>query len=481
MVRSRIQFLSKEDIEYIHLSSLRVLEKTGVKIYNDSVLRLLHDNGCEVNFDKKIAYIPQYLVKEALSKAPSTIKLYGRSRKYDRILEGDRVTFNPGSAALYILDYERKEIRRPISKDLADLVKLTDALEYIQAQSTALVVSDIPESIVDRYRLYIVLKNSSKPIITGAFTIDGIYDMKRMLEIIVGGEKELSKKPMAVFDVCPSPPLKWSEIIIQNLVDCAKFNLPIEIIPMPQLGATGPVTIAGSLVQHNAEFLSGLVIAQLINPKTPVIYGGSPTVLDQKYATSSLGAIETIILTCCYVQIAKSYNLPSHGYLGLSDSKIVDFQCGFESGIGIILGALVGINVISGPGMLIFENCQSLEKLVIDNEICGMALKLISGIEINDETLAVDVIDKVGPGGTFLTEKHTLKHFRRELFIPSEVIDRRDWKTWSNLGGKDAFKRANEIVNKILKEHQIELLPKDVEKELDEFINETLKVKVKKR
>jgi len=179
-----LQLLSRDDVESIHLASMKVLEEVGVKIYNDTVLKLLADAGVEVDFDKKLARFPQYIVKESLVKAPSTIKLYSRDGKNDRILEGNKVTYNPSSAALYILDSKTGEVRCPLSRDLADLVKLTDALEYIQAQSTALVVSDAPENIVDRYRLYIALKNSPKAIITGTFSIDGLYDMKRMLEAV---------------------------------------------------------------------------------------------------------------------------------------------------------------------------------------------------------------------------------------------------------------------------------------------------------
>lgn len=471
----KFQPLSEDEIESIHLASLRLLEEVGVKIYSDAALKLLSDGGAEVDFNKKLAHIPQHLVKEALAKAPSTIKLYGRNRKHDRILEGDTVTFNPGSSALYILDYEKNEIRKPLSKDLAELVRLTDALDHIHAQSTAMVVSDVPQAIVDRYRLYIVLKNSSKPIITGAFSIDGLYDMKRMLEVVVGGEKELTQKPMAIFDICPSAPLKWSELNAQNLIDCAKFRLPAEIIQAPILGATGPATIAGSLVQHNAEFLSGLVMAQLTNPGAPVIYGGSPTVLDQRYATACLGAMEAMLLGCSYAQIAKSYRLPTHLYIGLSDAKVVDAQCGFESGIGIVLGTLAGINVISGPGMLYFENCQSLEKLVIDNEICGMALRLAKGVKVQDETLAVDLIRKVGPGGVYLAERHTLEWIRKEQFIPSEIIDRKEWKAWKDSGKKDIVKRAHEIVEKKLKEHEPEPLPQDVQRDLDSLMEDIMK------
>lgn len=475
MSKSRFQPLSKEEIKSIHLASIRLLEEVGVKIYSGAALKLFSDCGAKVDFNSKLVYIPQHLVKETLSKAPSSIKLYGRNRKYDRILEGDKVTFNPGSSALYILDYEKNEIRKPVSKDLTELVRLTDALDYIHAQSTALVVSDVPQTIVDRYRLYIALKNSSKTVITGAFSIDGLYDMKRMLEAVVGGEKELARKPMAIFDVCPSSPLKWSELDAQNLIDCAKFHLPTTIIPALQLGATGPATIAGSIVQHNAEFLSGLVMVQLTNPGAPVIYGGSPTVLDQRYATACLGAIEAMLLGCSYVQIAKSYGLPTHMYIGLSDAKIVDAQCGFESGIGMVLGTLAGINVISGPGMLDFENCQSLEKLAIDNEICGMALRLTKGVKVEDETLAFEIMRKVGPGGVYLAEKHTLEWIRKEQFIPSEIVDRKEWAAWKDAGKRDIVKRAHEIVEKKLREHEPEPLPKDVERDLDCVMEDIMK------
>jgi len=470
-----LQLLSRNDIETIHLASMKLLEEVGVVIYNDTALKLLVDAGVEVNFHKKFAHIPQYLIEECLVKAPSTIKLYSRDGKNNRVLEGNRVTFNPGSVALFILDSRTRKIRRPLSKDLANLIKLTDALEYIHAQSTALVISDAPTNVVDRYRLYIVLKNSPKVIITGTFTIDGLYDMKRMLETVAGGEKELARKPIAIFDICPSAPLKWSELLSQNLIDCAKSHIPTEILPMPQLGATGPATLAGSLVQHNAEFLSGLVMSQLSNPGTPVIYGGSPTTFDQRYLTARLGAIETMMLGCSYAQIGKFYRLPTHAYLGLSDTKVIDAQCGFESGIAITLGALAGINVISGPGMLDFENCQSLEKLVIDNAICGMALRLVDGVRVDNETLAVDVIKEVGPGGHFLAEKHTLEWFKKEQHIPSELVDRQESKAWKAAGSKDITQRAREIVKRTLKEHNPEPLASDVEKDLDNIMRNIMK------
>jgi len=472
--RHLLQLLSTDDIESIHNNSLTVLEKVGVTIKNNEALRLLKGSGCNVDFDKKIAHIPQNLVKDCLSRVPSVIRLYSRDGKQELIVGENNTIFNPGSSAVYFNDHETGEIRQPLSEDLVELVKLVDALEFIQAQSTAMVSSEVPEEIGDLYRLYLVLKNSTKPMITGAFTKQGLIDMKRLLEVVAGGEDKLAKKPMAIFDACPSSPLMWSDTTCQNLIDCAKFSIPAEIIPAPQMGATSPITLAGTLVQFNAEFLSGMVISQVTKPGAPVIYGGSPTTFDMKYLSSRLGSIENMMVACAASQVAKHYRLPTHAYLGLSDSKMIDAQSGFESGLGIILGALAGINVVSGPGMLIFENCQSLEKLVIDNEICGMALRLVGGITSNEDSLALNVISKVGPGGHYLAEKHTLKWLEKEQLMPSDVIDRLTLEASRKQGSKDMITRAREIVNKTLKEHVPEPLPADVENDLRIVLREIM-------
>ena len=470
-----LQLLSKQQRERIHLASLKILEEVGVMIQNETALNLVADHGAEVDVKKQIARIPQYLVNDALVKAPSTISMFSRDGKNDLVLETNRVHFDPGSSTYYLLDSETLEIRRPVSKELADFVRLTDALEHIRAQSTALVVPDVPTEVGDSYRLYIVLKNSPKTIVTGSFGTGGLSDMKDMLAVVVGGEEELARKPLAIFDACPSAPLKWGDFIIQDVMDCARYGIPAEILPMPQLGATGPVTLAGSLAQLNAEFLSGLVVSQLTNPGAPIIYGGSPTTFDMRHCTARLGAIETVMLGCAYAQMGKFYGLPTHMYLGLTDTKLVDAQAGLESATGIMLGALAGINVISGPGMLDLENCLSYEKLVIDDTICGMAERLIRGVDVNDDTLALDAIRRVGAGGHFLGDKHTVEWFNKELFIPSELVDRLDLKLWKEQGSKDTFTRAKEIAHRIIRDHKPEPLPPDVEKELDNVTRKIMK------
>lgn len=466
MVRPTISLLTKSEMEEINEGALEILEKVGIMCKNANALSILHKAGAEVDNSKQIAKISKDLVKYALKKAPPSIKLFYRDGKRSIELKENNVCFNPGSTAINVLDFETNKVRKGLTRDLTNFVRVADALDNIHAQSTAIICSNVPEEISDVYRLFLVLKNSTKPIITGAFSIEGIDYMKNILSTIVG-EENLAKKPLAIFDACPSPPLMWSEITSQNVIDCAKLGLPVEIIPMPLSGATGPVTIAGSVVQHTAEGLSGVVLAQLTNPGAPVIYGGSPSPFEMRFLTTPMGAIETMLIDCAYVQMGKFYGLPTHAYLGLSDSKIIDTQAGFESGIGLILGALAGINVISAPGMMDFESCQSIEKLVIDNDICGMALRLIKGIQVDNETLAVDLIKNVGPGKQFLTTEHTRKWFRAEHFIPSTVVDRLSRERWEKEGSKNAFERAHSLVKKILSEHTPEQLPADVEKELN--------------
>ena len=469
----RLTFLTGSEIEAVHTASLKVLEKAGVKVNNGQALKLLMDNGCTVDGD--VVHMPPSLVEESVKKAPASFDLYTREADETHTVGGDNVIYNPGSAAIFFTDRETGEMRRANARDFKELVRLTDALEHIHAQSTAMVPADVPDQISDLYRLYVILKNSSKPIVTGAFTKEGLIDMKNMLEAVAGGGDLLSGAPRAIFDCCPSSPLMWSDVTCQNLLDCAAYGIPAEIIPAPQMGATSPVTIAGTIVEANAEFLSGAVISQLAEPGSPIVYGGSPSVFDMRHCTARLGAVEAVMAACAFAEMGKHYGVPTHGYLGLSDSKAVDAQSSFESGMGILLAAMSRVNVVSGPGMQASENCQSLEKLVIDNELCGTAYRLIDGIQVNEETLATEIISKVGPGGHFLAEKHTRDHHRRERFMPSDVIDRLSPDAWGKAGAKDATRRAKEKADKTLREHTPKPLPKDSEDRLEAVFKAILK------
>jgi len=471
--RPSIRFLSKDQVETIYGCALEVLETLGVKLYNNNVLEILKKNGVEVDEKTKIARISQDLVKDSLKKAPKSVKLYTIDGKNHVNLEGDNVHVIAGSMMMKIINEEGKA-RLPLLRDLVDMVKLIDTLENIQINSAPIFVRDVPEIIMDRYRMFTAIKYSNKPVWGGAFSIDGPIDMKDMLVKAVGSEEELVKRPRWAGNCCPSPPLKWSEVIAQNLIDYARFGIPICFISMPQLGVSAPMSIAGGLVQHAAETLSGIVIAQLVNPGAPVIYGGSAIAFDMRAGNCALGAIETTLLCCGYAEIGKYLGLPTHGYVGVSDSKIFDAQAGMETGMNVAFAACVGINVISAAGMLETESGGSFQKLVFDNEIIGEVLRALKGIEVSSETLALDLFKRVGPGGEFMKDMQALKFARRRLekeyYLPSDVIDRKDRKSWELLGSKDVVKRANEIIKAKLAEYQPPDIPKDLEREMIEII-----------
>jgi len=457
--RPKLNMLSESFIDQIVSEALDVLAITGVLVENDEALRLLADAGCECK--GQTVSFKENLVEESLKTIPHSIKVYDRSGDLAMSLEGDAIHFDPGSGALTILDPVTLEERDPVTKDLIRFATLTDALTNLAAQSTEMISTDVPKAMQDRYRLYIALQFCKKPVVTGTFVVESFEIMKDMLVAVRGSERTLREKPLAIFDCCPSPPLKWSNLTCQNLIDASRAGIPAELISMPLTGATSPVTLAGALVQLTAENLSGIVIHQLAHPGSPIIFGGSPSAFDMRKGTTPMGAMETMMINAAYVQIGKHLGLPTHSYLGLSDAKIVDGQAGLETGMGALIAAQAGANVISGPGMLDFESCQSLEKLVLDNEICGMALRLVRGIEARGDRLGGDLYGDIYYSAHFLTSAETLRWFREELDQAGTVIDRDQYDVWMSLGKKSAWDRACEEVERIMNSYTVEPLPDD--------------------
>jgi trimethylamine--corrinoid protein Co-methyltransferase len=462
--RPKLDMLSRSFIDQIVSEALDVLGKTGALIENDEALRLLADAGCECK--GQTVSFKQNLVEESLKTTPHSIKVFDRSGDLAMTLEGDAIHFDPGSGALKILDPVTLEERKPVTKDLIRYAILTDALPYIAAQSTEMISFDVPEAMQDRYRLYIGLQFSKKPVVTGTFAVESFEIMKDMLVAVRGSERALREKPLAIFDCCPSPPLKWSNLTCQNLIDASKAGIPAELVSMPLTGATSPVTLAGALVQLTAENLSGIVIHQLAHPGSPIIFGGSPAAFDMRKGTTPMGAVETMMINAAHVQIGKYLRLPTHSYMGLSDAKGVDGQAGLETGMGALVAALAGANVISGPGMLNFESCQSLEKLVLDNEICGMALRMVRGIEARGDRLGGDLYGDIYDGAHFFTSEETLRWFREELYQAGSVIDRDRYDVWKSHGKKSAWDRACGEVERVMSSYTVEPLPDDSSKAL---------------
>lgn len=461
-VKPRVAWFSEEAKEKIVEEAVGILERIGVFVENEEALALLDGGGARVDRGKGRVFIPPSMVEKALETAPGRILVHDRAGEVAMDLGGDRIHFNPGSTALRIYDYAAGKARPAVTDDLANLATIVDALPNYAAQSTAVISSDVPGEIADCYRLFVALQRSAKPVVTGTFKVQSFAVMHEMLGAVAGGPDRLREKPTAIFDCCPSPPLKWSDLTAQALVECARTGLPAELVSMPLTGATAPVTLAGAVTQHCAENLSGIVIHQLAGPGSPIVYGGSPACFDMRTGTTPMGAVETMMIDGAYVEIGKRLGLPTHAYMALSDSKQVDYQAGMETAMGAAIAALSGVNNVSGPGMLDFESCQSLEKLVLDHEICGMALRLASGIALRDDPIAEPTILEGLEGEEFLTLPHTALWFREEAYMPDAVIDRSPLEEWRRKGGKDAARRAAEKVEKLLRTHTPEPLDEPV-------------------
>jgi len=465
-VRPGIRFLDDDLLESIVAEAREVLERLGVEIHNPAALRLLGDHGAEIDDARQRARIPEELVDRALEAAHECFALYDVLGNPTHDLSGENVYFTPGSAAIHVLDHESGRMRRPTTADYIRHVKLVNQLPNLAAQSTAFIPADVPEAIQDSYRLFLSLLYGEKPVVTGAFTVESFNIMHEMQLAVRGSAHNLRARPLTVFSVCPTAPLKWSAVTSQNLLDCAAAGIPVEYISMPLAGFMAPVTLVGSLVQHTAETLSGLVMTQLASPGAPALYGGSPAIFDLRYETTPMGAIETMMIDCAYCEIGKYLGLPTQAYIALSDAKLLDAQAGLETGIGATLAALAGVNSVSGPGMLDFESCQSLEKLVLDNEICGMVLRLTRGIEPKEDFPALPRFEEMLREGHLLISKHTRRYLREEHYLPGRTIDRAQRSRWLDEGGLTLGERAHREVERLIAASRPSPLPESTQAEL---------------
>ena len=470
-MRPAVKFLGDELVERIIAEARDILGKLGVEIHNDGILSMLSDHGAKLEANKNRVFLTDEIVDKALAAAGGPFKLYDVLGRETHDFSGDNVYFTPGSAAINILDPGTNGIRAAATSDYIKYVKVVSRLGHIASQSTALVPSDVHQNISDSYRLYLSLMCCEKPVVTGTFTIDAFNIMKDLQLAVRGTPEELKAKPLTVFSCCPTAPLKWSDVTSQNVVDCARYFIPVEYISMPLSGFVAPVTLVGSLVQHTAETLSGVVISQLANPGTPVLYGGSPAIFDMRYETTPMGAIETMMIDCAYNEIGKRLGLPTQAYIGLSDAKQLDAQAGLESSIGATLAALAGINNISGPGMLDFESCLSLEKLVLDNEICGMTLRLIRGIEPKEDFPALPRFEELLEDKHLLISKHTRKYLKDEHYMPGPAIDRANRSRWFEEGGRTLRERAHREVERLVGDFHPSALSEDVKREMTKLMD----------
>jgi len=465
----RLELLSQNQIEAIHQATLEVLHKTGVVFKHPQALKVFAEAGASVDHKTQRVYLPSNLVEEAIKKAPSGFYWNARNTENTLRLEDDRIHFGPVCTPVFVYDLETHQRRYATLKDFENISRLMDYLERVDDGYGAVHIRDVPDGAAHAYALLAQFKNTDKCIRGRARGRTVAKDCMNMMSIAFG-EEELLRKPMLLCMINPTSPLQWDTPMIEGMIEYVGLRQIVTPSPEIMAGATGPVTLAGTMTQHNAEVLSMITLTQLMNPGTPVLYGTVSTVMDMRTSMTRLGSPELGITHLGFAQLAKWYNLPCRGAAGNSDSKALDAQAGYEAAFNLVLATCAGFNFITyALGGLDFSNSVSYEKILTDHELLGMVQHLAKGIEVSDKTLAVDVIDSVGKGGNFLSQKHTLDHFEGEHFMP-RLFDTQPYDKWLRNGGKDIAEVAGDEVRRILAEHQPPPLEQDLQKKLEEYV-----------
>lgn len=444
----QLRVLSNSEIELMHENAVRVLENAGVVFAYGEALDILEEAGCTVDRETQKVKLPRALIEKCIETAPASFDLYDRDGNYYCKFGDSQSRFNPGSSAGFMLADDGVTVRPSTVADLKLISKVAEYLPQIDFVSSSVVCEEAPGDLGSQYLYYTEMKYSKKPIIGGATDAMGVPRTFKLLEAVLGSEKNVMEKPYTIFDICVTSPMTWSHIGAQNIVDCAKRNIPIELISAQIAGASGPITIAGCILQHTVETLAGLVLAQVVRPGLPVVYGGAPCTFNMRTMYTPMVSMEANMVTAGYALMGKYYGLPTHTYAALSDSKAIDYQAGSETARSGFIALQLGIDNISGAGGLNVIAEMSVEKMVMDAEFIGSLKHFAQGINFNEETLANDVICKVGPAGNYLKEKHTLKWYKTEHNYDNLVMNYQDRAAWKKEGGKSIFEKAKDEVAK---------------------------------
>jgi trimethylamine--corrinoid protein Co-methyltransferase len=463
------QPLSESQIQQIHAASLEVLERTGIHVANEQALDLYRQRGARTEGDK--VHITVKMVEDALQTVPMRVLLAGRDPAQDVVLKGRRVYAGTGGSPTTVLDPGADTVRPGTLGDLADLARLADALEHCDFIAIPLHPTDVPEEDVPVNRFYTCLTNSTKHVMSNVQgrpgSLEGVQQVIEMASLIAGGFDDLQERPFvsAVASWMVSP-LHLDTGVTDILIEWCKHGLPLVLSSAPMTGSTSPVTLAGTLVQLNAEQLSGIVLTQLVRPGTPVLAGYIPGVADMRSGGYVAGAIEFGMMQAAAAQLAQFYKVPIYGSGGMTDSKLPDAQSGYEKMGTLLLAAMGGCNYIHHAyGMITNMNAASLEQMVIDDDIVGMAMRALRGVEVTDASLAVEAIDRVGPGGHYLMDAHTLQFMRSELYQPP-LADRQNRAVWQSAGKRDTRARAIARLQKLLDAHVPPGLPSSVDADI---------------
>lgn len=470
----RFQILSESDLDRIHWGTMHVLEKVGVQVDSQQCRELLKDNGCEVDDKTRICKIPSHLVEEALAKKKSSITLAGRNPKYDAKLDLNHSYMTANGNGAVAVDFETGKRHPSTKKDVINSSRIIDALQNVHIHWPMVSSTDQQPSVVHLHDFDASLNNTEKHVMyETAVTISDAKDLIEMGYIAAGGEKEYRQRPLSSCLQCTYAPLQHDAGVMDASLELARSGVPLVFFGMPQPGATGPMTLVGSLIVGNAEVLSALTMTMLSTPGAAVIYGMGNAPLDPRTTIRAGGSPEHAISSAIATELAHYYKMPS--CVGVSaTAKEPGDQAVLEYYTGCVGPLLAGADLMCGVGLLEDSSCLFYEQIVMDDEIVGAIARLIRGEWADDDTMALDVIEKVGPGKNFLAQRHTIAHMRTELFMPN-LIDRRSFDAWTGSGSKTLRDKARDKVKDILANHKVPPLPGDVEKKLQAVIEKAKK------
>ena len=466
---SLLKVLSEGQIRQIHSAVLGVLARTGVDVHHPEAIGLLGKAGCRV-VGRRV-YFPAALVEECIQRAPSRIVIYDRQGSRAMLLAAGKVHFGLGSDTIYAYDPWDGIMKYADAQSVARAAKVGDACRNIDYLMSLGIVNDVPQTVNDLVQFQQQVENSTKPICFTAHHRDNLRTIVDMASVVVGGLEHLRHKPFVIHYSEPNSPLMLTEPATDKLLLCAELSIPLLFTPGSMAGATAPITKAGSLVVSIAEALSGLVVHQLKNPGAPIISGGNSMVMDLQTAICFYGAPEFRLCIAAFTQVFHHYRLPVWGFAGCSDAHLLDEQAALEATFSIMMNALAGTNLIHDVGYLSSGKTASCELVVLSDEIIAMVKRILGGVPVDDETLGLDAIDRVGPGGHFVTDEHTLEHMHAEYWQPG-LLNRLNLDQWRREGELPLRTRLNGRVKQILEKHSSVPLAESIRKRLDQHIHE---------
>jgi trimethylamine--corrinoid protein Co-methyltransferase len=462
----RLKVLSDDELELIHLSTLEVLRRTGIAVKEPKAVEIFKKAGGFVDGER--VRIPAHLVERALRATPPRVAMSDRNGNPAMFLEDNNVYFGTGSDTPHISDLQTKKRRLAVLQDIESVAKVVDFLPELSFLMCSGIASDVNPKISDLFHFAAMVSHTEKPLVFTSWSLENLKAIIGMAEAVAGGARKLRASPFIALYTEPISPLTLAAESTQKLIFMAEKALPVVFTPGLLTGGTGPVTIAGGLVQANAEMLGGYVLAHSIREGMPFIYGGGVFPIDMATGLLRYAAPEGMLATCAMTDMARYYRLPMFSFAGCSDSSLYDGQAAIEGALWTLLSSLNGGNLVHDVGYINNGLTTSYEQLVVSNEVISMVRRITGGFEINEETLALDLIHQVGPGGEYLTSEHTLKHFK-ENWSP-RLFSRTSYERWEKESKKDLAARANEKAREILKTHASRPLEKGLAAELGKII-----------